>query len=293
MEKGSLLAPVGRLLAAIDEVKSILDSPINDATAVGLGGLAMDEAIHAVERVRNLGLETVPPELVWPITHDAELLAQTFRVENEPADAHIRLARLLRDRIVQGCAHLALTMKPDVSDEALVNDDDRALAESRRILESLAGSYREDARVERRTMLALYAVVLILMVAAGAVALLGIPASRHRPHANNTVDFSVFAMYAAVAVAAVGAAALLLRESRRHRLASQEANRLQRQLAALDAYVLPMGPAMRDLIRGALVQRIFPGLPTVEEPWQAPTWPDSEALLGATYANHGFDVRED
>lgn len=137
----------------------------------------------------------------------------------------------------------------------------------------LATLYGQDASSERRSTYVLYAVAVALALAGGALAVRGIAVA----HTDTTLRFSIFAAYASVGLASFTAAGVSLRQARRHLMAAHEATRLQRQLVALDAYLLPMPPAMRDLVRGALVQRVFPGLVDDDEPWRAPVWPDSVA----------------
>jgi hypothetical protein len=288
MESSPASSAVARLLAAAEDLDNAVEARSTSGRDAAPG---VDEAVRTVEHLRGSGLQRLPDELVWPLTRDLELLCATLRGPSNLSSTQVQLACILRDRIVQTAGQLALLLQRESNQDDRVGDE-AAPTEAPAVLMKLAEEHGRDARFERKVMLGLYALTFILALVAGGVASVGATLARQRHGVQYSFDSSVFAAYGGIALGVLVVAALSLREARRHLVVAQEATRLQRQLAAIDAYLKPMAPAMRDLVRGALAQRIFAGLPGDEEPWQAPVWPDSDALLRATDVGRDFEDEE-
>jgi hypothetical protein len=279
---------VRQLLTAVDRVELGIEArrtrhPEGSAAAELL---RVEAVVHAVRRLRSLDLGALPHACIGTVADDAERLAQALEREEGSKDDLTFAA----ERFVHCVAHLAVTPGNGNAEQEdlLETAGDITMAESRKVLTGLADDYGADARSERNTTYLLYLLAVLLAIAGIGLALSGIASAEE----DGSLDLSIFAAYGSVGLALIAAAAVALREASRHLVAAHEATRLQRQLAALDAYLLPMPPAMRDLVRGALVQRVFPGLVEHEEPWLTPVWPDSADLIRAIYADRGMVTDE-
>jgi hypothetical protein len=153
-------------------------------------------------------------------------------------------------------------------------------------LRTLAKDYGNDSDRERKSMAALYVAATALTITAAALALF-------RFAGGPTVGTGTTPRYfadAAAFLALLVLAGFFAMQAKRHRIASQEARRLELQVSSLDAYLAPLPSPARDLLRAAMLQRLFPRLLDDDDPVREPQWPDPELLSRAMYASQALQA---
>lgn len=132
-----------------------------------------------------------------------------------------------------------------------------------------AQACERDASRANRLVITLMGLALVLL---GAVAL---------PAFDVGVSLSKSAWQAwAVVFVALAIALLLLYEASRIRRSADELRRVARQLRAVPAYLAPLPPAAKNLLRAAMVQRLFPRLLDDSDPLRESLWvPSTDSLL--------------
>jgi hypothetical protein len=145
------------------------------------------------------------------------------------------------------------------------------------VLRTVSGAYGDDAENAASSARLRYLIAGLVFGAAFALAVLGVV----RVDDGSTVDTARFLPYAIVAAAGFVLGGAVFRQASASATASREARRLERQLSGFGAFIEPLSPAVRDLVRVAMIQRFFPRLLEDDEPWKDPVWPDSDALLRA------------
>jgi hypothetical protein len=274
----TLISAMHRVSAAAELARG---SAMSRDAVVQLHRLSADASV--VQRLRDAEVSRLPEQELTLTVNDAERVAQIVErlPKSDSRDNDLELAALLSDRIMHSVGHLAIApdnfpaQREDRSTEASASRI--AEHDSSRVLKELACEYGRDARRERALMKWLYGVSVVLLLAGVAIALGGIDAAQN----GEKFRFPEFAAYGLVALVLLTFAALGVRHATRHSLAAQEAARLQRQFDGLDAYLSPMPPALRELVRATMVQRLFPRLLDDDEPWREPKWPDTDSLIEA------------
>lgn len=76
-------------------------------------------------------------------------------------------------------------------------------------------------------------------------------------------------------------ALVLMRAAATHDRAAREYTRLQRGIAGIEAYLAPLPPQARHLLRATMTQVLFPRLLEDDDPLREPQWPDQRTLLYA------------
>lgn len=265
-----------------------------DLTAAALDAVNLAKVSWTAEAVSRL--PDVEPGLVTQANVvDALLYAQTLRRvlvlpdAERPRSGDLELAASLSDRIMEVVGYLsAAKAVPAEPQQNATAADTSDVSENGGALSTRAEVYEEDAKRERRIVLALYSLALVLLVAAVVASFDGIDAASGR----TAFAFDEFTAYGLVAFVLVCASGLAVRNAERHNRAAQEALRLQRQLSGLDDYLSPMTAGASALVRGALVQRLFPSVPGEDEPWREPNWPSTSDLIEMINADRGLEAEE-
>lgn len=147
--------------------------------------------------------------------------------------------------------------------------------ESRRVLDQIAADYGVDANRDDRDARKSYRVALLAAVAAIAILVTGaIVAGRDR-----SFNGAEFMGYGAAALFSAAIAWVMSRIAGRLRVESREAVRLRRQLAAVDAYLGRLPAMERDLLKGAMLGRLFPRLLDDDDPLRETPLPTTRELL--------------
>jgi hypothetical protein len=274
-------SPADALAMAIHRVtNAVRHAPISDVTPDALVQLSrVSTDANTMERLRQEDLARVAPRDVLLAAMDAEQLAQLLEgAKLDPlTNEDLERTTLLSDRLMRTIGYLALP-RPSSSEKSLLPGDVAARHDdSKDALDDLVHQYRADASRERGIMRWLYAAAMVSLAIGVVIALRGVSAAE----SQSAFRFSEFVAYGLIALVAVAFSAASFHRAAKHGVAAQEATRLERQFHGLDAYLSPMPPALRDLVRGTLVQRLFPGVLEGEEPWREPSWPDTDALLEA------------
>jgi hypothetical protein len=205
---------------------------------------------------------------------DAERVIQHLELSKLPGadDRELELAHLANQRLLMAISHLTTW-----DCEQLWPAVDGLTAEPVRTRrEALAGSYGVDARSRRREALGLAVLALVALAAAVGIAMDAATAT-----SSGANQASAWLPHTLSALMAFVAGVALLHGAQRHRLASFEATRVQRQLSALDDLLEPLPPALQALTRASILRQLFPRLREDSEPWIESAWPDSAAALQA------------
>jgi hypothetical protein len=203
---------------------------------------------------------------------------------NSGQTTNLALARQLADRILDTFAYALIDPPPAPSDfrHTTANPGSgRPPTSECADLNLLARRYEHDATEQQATMKRLYAAAIVFVVAAAALAVIGV----ERARGEGPFVLATMSGYGVVAVGLLGTAAAAWHAAARHRSLAAEAWRIHRQLEGLTPYLAPLPPALRNLLRGVLAQRLFPPLLEREEPWREPRWPDTDTLLEAIHAH--------
>lgn len=155
--------------------------------------------------------------------------------------------------------------------------DERELVNGEHGLQGAAEAYSIDARRQSRLALILYAAALGAVGVATALAWQVIVGRR--------LGIESASAYIAAAcipvVAMLGVAVYIAQQASRCVKNSDEVRRVGRQLATLSVYLEPLPHDTQDLLRAALIQRLFPRLleddPLPEDDW----FPDADTLLAS------------
>jgi hypothetical protein len=259
----------------------------------GLSAEAVVNLFHVAcvaDATQDLGSEHLTAQQVRLALADAEQLEKAIGMvpSRTPSEDDVELSRYLSDRIVATLGQIVLSRGKSRDRAAKSGSSLEKTADAmprdesaQKMLWQLAAGYERDARRNQMVAYFLNGIALLLLIAAVVIALLGI----HAASDKSRFSFTEFGAYGLVSLAILVGAAFVARSASRSATAAQEAVRLQRQFEGLDGYLLPMSGALRELIRGSLVQRLFPGNIDNDEPWREPRWPDSESLLDAISAD--------
>jgi hypothetical protein len=271
---GDLFEAMDHVAAGVEGLRERTSSP--DAI---IHLARINDAVEAVSGLKGLDMLPLPPNQVALALVDAENVARMVNavVGSQSSGRQLEIAALLTDRIMRNVGYLAL-MSKRMSPDAPASDGIRSEScdPSERTLQALSLEYGADANREQTVVRVIYGGALVLFLGAVALALIGILDARQQ----DAFLFSRFVAYGIVSLAVVAFAAIALRQAAKHRLAEQEARRLQRHLQGLDPYLLSMPRGLRDLLRATLVASLFSRLPS-EEPWREPRWPEPDSLLDA------------
>lgn len=156
-----------------------------------------------------------------------------------------------------------------ISRPSELQDESRADAQAAALAE-IAKEYRNSADVEARA--ALRFTVAASAVASSAVALAALAVAR---------GFESLNYYLGICVGLALAAALLWAQGTKSRTAAREWRRLATGVRGIEPYLAPMSAPMQDLMRGVMVQRLFPRLIEDDDPIREPRWPDATSMLTA------------
>lgn len=146
-----------------------------------------------------------------------------------------------------------------------------------RRLEQLASSYGVEAGVERLRER-------VAMVVAAASLTVGLVLAWRAvgwSSTNGKLVAGPYLGYMAVCSTLVVASAVAFFIARRHARARREALRLQRQISGLSAYLSPLPPEEQALLRGTMLQRLFPRLLDDTDPLREQELPGTDSLLAA------------
>lgn len=207
---------------------------------------------------------------------DVEMVSQHLELSQQPSARdrarELEIAHLTSQRVLVEISPLSVRRCDALwpSEKAgCTNDLDR-----RR--EALISSFGSDARSRRRETIALMCLALIAFTAAVGIA---VGAASTSGGASSQTGAWLPPLLAALMAFVVGGA--LLHGAQRHRLASLEATRIQRQLNALEDLLEPLPPALQAITRATLLRQLFPRLREDSEPWTEPPWPDIATALEA------------
>ena len=134
--------------------------------------------------------------------------------------------------------------------------------------------YGIDASREQRLMVVSDLAALGLV---GLALLVAWMAARQTPGVVDPI--AGYVAYAAAFVLLTALAGFFVAQARRHRIAAQEARRLARQIASVDAYLAPLPASTRSLLRATMLQRFFPRLLDDDDPMREPRSPNADHLL--------------
>jgi hypothetical protein len=150
-------------------------------------------------------------------------------------------------------------------------------------LAEVAAAYREDAARERRTSQACFLLFVLLILVSLGFILWGILRISSRADLANhsTSVWPVFSAHLVAAVVGLAAAVVVIIQAERHRRAAQEAIRLARQFTAVESYLAPMPPALRDIVRVSLTPRLFSRILWDDDPLREPLWPTASDIAAA------------
>ena len=154
------------------------------------------------------------------------------------------------------------------------------------VLDELTAGYDEDARRDDHASKRLTGVAIVTATLAVAIAVLGAVLARG-PARFDSGEFVAF-FCISIMLLVVTAVALVI--SGRLRIASREATRIRRQIGAVDWYLDSMPHMERDLLRGALVGRLFPRLLEDDDPTRETQLPSTRELLDAISWSDGERV---
>lgn len=283
MASRGLSPAISRLFDAIRRINDALALAGDGASALATVNLhRVSSVVAALDQLSVNAVARLPADQLERAISTADRLAATLEglLSSASRETDLGLAAYLSDQLMEMVGYVALA--PQLLSGSRDEASRGAGSESPQSVPSeglitLAAGYAEDAKLERTTTLLLYGAALMLVAAALSLGLLGIARARD----GDPFDFAEFSAHGLVALVVLGCAAVVSSRAGRHSLAAQEACRLARQLAGFEAYVAPMPPALRHLVRGTMVQRLFPRLLEDDEPWREPKWPDTASLMTA------------
>lgn len=152
-------------------------------------------------------------------------------------------------------------------------------------LAQVAVAYREDASRERRMTLTCFLIFVLLILSSLGFILWGILRIGEQPTSRNVPGSSIWPVFSAHLVAALislAAAGIMVIQAERHRRAAQEASRLERQFTAVESYLAPMSPVVRDIMRASLTPRLFSRILWDSDPMREPLWPSASDVAAAS-----------
>lgn len=147
-------------------------------------------------------------------------------------------------------------------------------AARQRTITKLVTAYGEDADRSNLITVRLYAVLVLAVSGSAATIVVGL-LNYQAPATNWSHIFLGYLMLSALLLLA---AIPLWIQAERHRRAGAESRRLERQFAALDAYLEPMQEPARAIMRAALAPRLFSRLLEDNDPMREPLWPSADSL---------------
>ena len=207
------------------------------------------------------------------LTDDARISTPSY-----PLAAAANTTGTLLDELVDvRNRHIPLTSEIKVPESPQL-DQHQETNESIGMLPAIADKFGEDADRQGRRMLALYMGSSALLIAAITIGLLEFvyPAGNQKPSSASLLSRSLIPFIVA------GFAIFLAYQASTLRRNSDEARRLQRQLQALPAYLAPLPLNAQMLLRGAMIQRLFPRLLEDNDPLREEDWfPDPGQLISA------------
>ena len=157
--------------------------------------------------------------------------------------------------------------------------------EPRDKLADVAAVYRADAQQERKATQTFFTIAAV----PGALAVLSIIAgillvtfrTLDNLQVRSSSIWTVFSVYLVTSLVLLFVAGLLIGQGERHRRGAQEATRLARQFDAVESYLEPMEPQVRDLVRVSLTPRLFPRILWDDDPIREPIWPSAQDIVKA------------
>jgi hypothetical protein len=260
-------APSGlrrRLATALVNVQGVVDG-YNDASrpAVGIPISRMMAALLLAARLNDQDLELGDQGFLSLATLDAEQLQQMLApltTGGRLSDEDWTVAGFLADRLCESLIRLRSAPSFQQTDTQPVRRN------------QIVGldSYSADAVRDDRWIRFMYISSFALILGGITVALLAV--SRSFRHLDD---------YLGIAVAMLIVAAALAFNAGRARMAAREARRVHRDLVRFDQYVASLSRPVQELLRGVMVQRLFPRLLEDDDPIREPRWPDANTLLTA------------
>jgi hypothetical protein len=226
-----------------------------------------DELLQGV-RLQHLRLADV----------DARQLAVALAPEDDDLAPDLATAAALADRLAESLLeHITATSRAPTGDSRGGDRLQMGDVGNARGVRAMADAYGRDAHLERRVMVVLFVTAITLLVAAAAITLVGFAVADDK----RELRVDQFAAFAGVSAVLTFASITTAWQSVRHRTMSREACRLDHQIRGFDSFVSTMGRPAQDLIRGTMVQRLFPRLVEDDDPLREPRWPDAGRLLEA------------
>jgi hypothetical protein len=151
------------------------------------------------------------------------------------------------------------------------------------ILKDIADEYGQDARRQSRTVTIMFGLAFAMLAGAAALVLYQFS------EIKESEDFSAgrYLAQSWLPITLVAFASYLIYQTGLHRRSADEARRLQRQLRSFDAYISPLPKRAQDLMRGTMVQRLFPRLIEDNDPLrEVEQFPQSVELLATIDPEH-------
>jgi hypothetical protein len=246
-----------------------------DALSADSTELGSEESLASANALR--ALETVVSELVR-LLHSKR---SQWRDELVPVQVQItELLRVAQATIVGDAADAidSSEVAGEVSD--IIEDarcDEWELVNGEHDLQSAAEAHSFDARRQSRLALILYAAAL---GAAGVATVLAWQVIVRRGVGLESAPADIAAECIPV-LAMLCVAVYIAQQASRCVKNSDELRRVRRQLATLNVYLEPLPHDTRDLLRAALIQRLFPRL-LEDDPLREDDWfPDADTLLAS------------
>jgi hypothetical protein len=256
----ALQGVVARAVRAGEECRSAVDDP---ASLAKLWQIA-----STVGLVRRLSPRA--GQDLSGLSADVQEVAEHLERSSTQPVRELEFAYLAAQRVlleVSGLVSWRLELWPDAD----APPADGRLSARPALLEAYAG----DARNRAKEAIALAVLAIAALAVAIATAASAAASSSEPQRTSQWLPSLVAAGMAFV----VGLA--LLYGARRHRLASFEATRVLRQLAAFDELVAPLPPALQAITRATILRQLFPRLHEDSEPWTESAWPDPAQALEA------------
>lgn len=153
----------------------------------------------------------------------------------------------------------------------------------------VAASYREDARIKGRATRAFFYAAALPVVSTLGFLLWGlfrtVFISGSGTSAHESV-WTIFSIYLVASLVSLTVAVILFLGGERHRKAAEESARLACQFDAVEAYLEPMEPPVRDLVRASLTPRLFSRILWDTDPLREPIWPTAQDMISAHRPRH-------
>lgn len=268
------MSPSGRVSPGEDlvrQTRSLQSLLQNPALGQGFSNEHREQVLSAADVLltQATAVEQLPEAEVALARLDTAQLVAVLRDAEEPAEVKQRLCeRFVEDARRVAAAAQSATSAPASAPPSVPSDV---------TLIALADDYGHDANRERSAAGARRVFACVLLVAALISVFWAVRLAQDA--ANGHWIPVVGPLFLAVA-SGLGAV-VLMRAAAVHDRAAREYTRLQRGIAGIEAYLAPLPPQARHLLRATMTQVLFPRLLEDDDPLREPQWPDQRTLMYA------------